>query len=567
MKRAVCLAAVLTGSAAFGQVDFGPNVVVLEPGDPGAQATVDGIFAKQEKAEFGTGRYAILLKPGVHELKAPVGFYTEVAGVGMKPDEVEVRGYVRSKAYLESGNATCNFWRAVENLAIVPAGETELEKTTDVWAVSQATAMRRVHVKGNLNLWDGGWSSGGFLADCKVDGVIKSGSQQQWMSRNTDLGKWEGGSWNMVFVGCEHEPEGEWPGKPYTKVEKTPVVREKPFLVWEKGEWGVRVPGLGKDVRGVTWEAGEAAGKTVPMSEFFVARPGRDDAAAINAALAGGKHVLLTPGTYVLSEPLKVTRAGTIVMGLGYATLRASNGTAAVEVADVSGVTLAGLLVEGGDKESPALVQVGTAGSRADHGADPTFVFDVFCRTGGEINGKVKALVTVNSNSVVGDNLWLWRADHGEGAGWGSNTTANGLVVKGDDVTMYGLFVEHTTEYQVLWEGERGRTYFYQSEMPYDPPSQAAWMSPGGAGEKKGWASYKVADGVKAHEAWGLGIYSVFFGAPVVVDSPVEVPEALEGSMHHLVTARFAGKPGSGFVHVINDKGGDVIKSKWARVK
>ncbi len=53
-----------------------------------------------------------------------------------------------------------------------------------------------------------------------------------------------------------------------------------------------------------------------------------------------------------------------------------------------------------------------------------------------------------------------------------TNTSANGLVVNGNDVIAYGLFVEHHQQCQVVWNGNRGRTYFYQSEIPYDPPSQ-----------------------------------------------------------------------------------------------
>jgi hypothetical protein len=60
----------------------------------------------------------------------------------------------------------------------------------------------------------------------------------------------------------------------------------------------------------------------------------------------------------------------------------------------------------------------------------------------------------------------MWRADHGAGASWYDNMAQNGLVVNGDRVTAYGLFVEHYQQYQVLWNGNNGRTYFYQSELP-----------------------------------------------------------------------------------------------------
>ena len=75
--------------------------------------------------------------------------------------------------------------------------------------------------------------------------------------------------------------------------------------------------------------------------------------------------------------------------------------------------------------------------------------------------------------------------------------------MNGDDVTGYGLFVEHYQQFNTVWNGDRGRTIFYQNELAYDPPNQSSWMS----GSTLGWA-YKVADQVTTHEAWGLGAYS-----------------------------------------------------------
>jgi hypothetical protein len=112
------------------------------------------------------------------------------------------------------------------------------------------------------------------------------------------------------------------------------------------------------------------------------------------------------------------------------------------------------------------------------------------------------------------------------------------LVVNGSRVTAYGLFVEHHQQYQVLWNGNAGRTYFYQSEIPYDPPDQASYSS--GTDEKgkltNGWASYKVADRVTTHEAWGLGVYSVCRHPNVVLSRAIEVPRAPGVRFHHMIT-------------------------------
>ncbi|MBX3378929.1 MAG: hypothetical protein KF805_02450 [Phycisphaeraceae bacterium] len=544
--------------------DFGPNVLVFDPSTPDIQKHVDRVFARQEKNQFGSDRYALLLKPGTYNLDMQVGFYTHVAGLGRSPDDVSITGAVRAHAKWMKGNATCNFWRSVENLSITP---TEIE-IPNMWAVSQGASMRRVHVRGDLLLADHGWSSGGFLADSKIDGEVLSGSQQQWFSRNCNWDEWIGGNWNMVFLGCANPPAGEWPERPYTVIDRTPVIREKPFLfVDEIGRYSVRVPALRAETRGITW-AGDVSnespgGTSISIEHFHIARPDRDSAETINAALRNGKHLLFTPGIYRLDAPIRVPHPGTVVLGLGYPTLVPVNGSAAISVADVNGVTVAGILIDAGSIPSISLLQVGDPDSSLFHATDPTMLFDVFCRAGGAIVGSSKSLVTIYSQDVVGDNLWLWRADHGKGAKWLINRNENGLIVHGDDVTMYGLFVEHCHEYQTIWNGDGGRAYFYQSEMPYDPPYQEAWMHDG----VHGYASYKVADHVRTHEAWGLGIYCVFWAAPIFADTAIEVPEHPGIRMHHMITIRLNGQPDSGICHVINDRGEAVMYDKRAVVK
>jgi hypothetical protein len=151
-------------------------------------------------------------------------------------------------------------------------------------------------------------------------------------------------------------------------------------------------------------------------------------------------------------------------------------------VADVNGVKLAGLLIDAGTTNSAVLAEIGPAGSSADHSANPTSLHDVFFRVGGAGVGKATVSLRINSNNVIGDHMWIWRADHGSGVGWTSNTGANGLVVNGANVTAYGLFVEHYQQFQVIWNGNGGRTYFFQNEIPYDVPNQSV----GAAGRRSG---------------------------------------------------------------------------------
>ena len=533
--------------------DFGPNVLIFDPSmsTSSIQSKLDGIYGKQASNQFGTERYAYFFKPGKYDLDVQIGFYTHAIGLGASPDDVTITGAVRSKASWDGGNATLNFWRAAENLAVVPTQD----GNTNVWAVSQATWMRRLHVKGSTVLSDNGWSSGGFIADSVVDGKIDSGTQQQFLLRNDTIGNWQGGSWNMVFVGDEGAPGGTWPGSPITVIDTTPVVREKPYLVIDgAGHYSVTVPGLRHDVKGPSWKANPPQ-TSVPIESFHVARAGTDDATSLNAALSSGKHLIITPGIYHLGAPLKITHPGTIVLGLGLATLVPDAGTEVLSIDDVDGVTVAGLIIEAGKVESPMLVRVGTPGSSADHSASPTALFDVSCRVGGAVAGTTKGCMTVESNHVITDNLWMWRADHGNGAEWGVNRSANGFIVNGDDVTAYGLFVEHFQEYQTLWNGNGGRVYFYQSEIPYDPPSQGEWQHAG----KNGWASYRVADSVTTHEAWGLGVYCVF-QQPVQLDSALETPNAPGVAMHHMVTLWLGIADGSAINHIINGTGDAVYK-------
>ncbi len=89
-----------------------------------------------------------------------------------------------------------------------------------------------------------------------------------------------------------------------------------------KGNYDVRVPSLVTDSAGITWHSGVTPGKSIPIAKFYIAHAGTDTAASVNAQLAQGKNLIFTPGIYDLTEPIHITRANTVVMGLGFATLR-----------------------------------------------------------------------------------------------------------------------------------------------------------------------------------------------------------------------------------------------------
>ncbi len=531
---------------------FGTNVMVFDPTMSMAdiQAKIDGVYSTQGvlAGQFATTRTAFLFKPGAYALNVKVGYYTQVIGLGASPDDVTITGAVTSTGLAvggSSGNATLSFWRAAENLAVAPTNN------LDLWAVSQGASFRRMHVKGALNLADTGTSSGGYIADSKIDTTVTSGSQQQYFTRNTEWKTWQGGVWNMVFVGVPNAPTGAWPAQPDTVVAQAPSVQEKPYLTIDAaGTYSVVVPTARANAAGASWTTSATPATTVALDAFYVASADRDSAASMNLALAQGKHLLLEPGIYHLADTLHVARAGTIVMGLGLATLVADTAAPALTVAEVDGVEIAGLIVDAGPMNAPTLIQIGAPGAGQAHATAPTWLYDLSCRVGGGQAGTAGSCLTIDSGDVVGDNLWLWRADHGTGVGWTTNAAKNGLVVNGANVTMYGLFVEHFEEFQTLWNGNGGRVYFYQSELPYDPPSQDMWTHDG----VNGYASYKVADAVTTHEAWGVGIYSAF-RQNVVADNAIETPTALVGSMHHLVTVWLNGMATTAINHIIDGTG------------
>ncbi|MFF1688082.1 MULTISPECIES: coagulation factor 5/8 type domain-containing protein [unclassified Streptomyces] len=526
--------------------DLGPQVIVFDPSTPGIQAKLDDIFKQQESAQFGTGRYAFLFKPGTYNgLNAQLGFYTSIAGLGLSPDDTSINGDVTVDAGWFNGNATQNFWRSAENLALTPVNG------TNRWAVAQAAPFRRMHVRGGLNLAPNGygWASGGYIADSRIDGTVGPYSQQQWYTRDSSVGGWTNAVWNMVFSGVEGAPGQSFPNPPYTTLDTTPVSREKPFLYLDGADYKVFLPEKRTDARGTTWGSGTPRGTSLALTQFYVAKPGVS-AATLNAALDQGLNLLLTPGIYHLDAAVEVKRANAVVLGLGYATLIPDNGVTAVKVADVDGVRLAGFLIDAGAVNSQTLLEVGPSGASADHSANPITVQDVFVRIGGAGPGKATTSIVVNSRHTIIDHTWVWRADHGDGVGWETNRADYGVRVNGDDVLATGLFVEHFNKYDVYWAGQRGRTIFYQNEKAYDAPNQAAVQD----GNVKGFAAYKVADSVTTHEGWGLGSYCNYTADNTIrQDHGFAAPNTSGVKFHDLLVVSLGGQ--GQYEHVINDIG------------
>jgi hypothetical protein len=290
------------------------------------------------------------------------------------------------------------------------------------------------------------------------------------------------------------------------------------------------------------------------LESFLVATPSTP-VEAINSALDEGQNLLLTPGVYPLDHPIVVNHPGTVVLGLGFATLVPQTGTAALIVRPNEGVKVSGLIVDAGPVTSPVLVRVGTSHRHGDAVENPNLIQDVFVRIGGATPGSATVGIVDNSNNSIIDDVWAWRADHGAGVGWTSNVSNTGLIVNGNNVTAYGLFVEHFQKTEVQWNGQGGSVIFFQNEMPYDPPSQAAWMSAPGV---NGYPALAVAPNVTSFQGYGMGSYSFFNqGVPVYSDNAFVVPTTLApGSLHDLLTVFLNASASGGITNVVDNTGG-----------
>eukprot|EP00929_Paragymnodinium_shiwhaense_P115965 TRINITY_DN8515_c0_g2_i1.p1 TRINITY_DN8515_c0_g2~~TRINITY_DN8515_c0_g2_i1.p1 ORF type:complete len:654 (-),score=58.12 TRINITY_DN8515_c0_g2_i1:532-2328(-) len=500
-----------------------------------AAYAVNGGQSPGNHGQFVSSRYAFLFKPGSYDVDVPVGYYTQVLGLGASPADVVFtsgRG-----VYCEEGStdphhgALSTFWRGAENF--------QTNAGTMLWAVSQATALRRVIASNDLNLYENsGYSSGGYIGNSQVKNSVNAGTQQQFFARNCQIGRWTGGAWNLVFVGVQGAPNAD---NTHLPVSETPVIAEKPFITVDtSGRYALNVPPIKNNRVGTDYGA-----TLVDFEMVYVANAETDTASSINTKLAEGFHVILSPGIYNLQTALELTHANQVLLGIGLATLIPTNGNACVKVRDVPGVRVAGLLLQAGSVKSQTLLQWGVQNGTATTGV----VSDVYARVGGPAeaaHAQCATMFEINTSRVILDNTWLWRADHTVD---GETTTGQlpvdvGAVINGDDFVAYGFKVEHCLTDQVQWNGDRGRTYMFQSELPYDVTTDFG---------TNGYCGYRVADSVQQHMGYGIGVYHFFRDHPVRVKSGIVAPTSLEGQFEHAFTVHLAGQ--GTIEHDLNNEG------------
>lgn len=577
-QGALLVAAIVVAGLANAQggvtPNFGPNVTIIDP-----SMSVDEINSTlQALATQSTGfdeiRHAVYFMPGTYGsaagaqdpatatefINSPIGFMETIQGLGAAPGDVTINGNLRVGT--ATGNALGTFWRSLSNVRLNPI-EADEPAHTMRYNTSQASPLRRLDIAGNLDL-SGGLAAGNLLANSRISGYVKAGFE--WVSdaspvagqfyyylRDSEIGSWQGHFVDFVFSGVDGAPAMNANPNDVTTLPTTPISREAPFLFVNQNKFMVFVPAARTNTSGVHWSMSKESGQSLPLDKFYIAHP-TDTAATLNEELSRGKNLILTPGVYKVDEPIHVTRPGAVIMGMGLATVTPTAGTAAIEVDDVPGVILSAITVDANTVNSDVLVRIGTLrGFQRDHReADPTTLSDVFVRVGGSYAGNATTSFEIDQDDVLIDHTWLWRADHGnEGTtGWTVNTGAHGLVVNGDRVTTLGLWVEHYQQSQVVWNGNEGQTIFFESEAPYDPPNQAAYMN----GAENGYPTYEVSDGVRSHDATGM-VMMTFFQAttPVYLQSAIKTVLSPHVRFHDMTDGVLLGT--GGIQNLINASG------------
>jgi len=529
------------------------HVKILDPEVKNAcQDLSDKLFKEMgggcHNGEFSDSRYAVFLKPGFHDCKFEVGFYTTLLGIGRYPKDTMVRQIESADS---CGDALDNFWRGIENFS------TGDGNATVEWHVSQAAPMRRLHVNGTMRLGDG-WSSGGYMSNCDIEGRINAGSQQQWFSRNNNMRGWSWGAWSFVHLGSTGAPanrcfEQSWGYMPvHTNIKETPVIAEKPYIVLQSNgdKYTLVVPDYERNKVGFNWHGPE---KEIPFERVYVANE-NDTAAKISGKLRDEvDYVVLQPGHYYLDEPIKIEKDFQVILGIGMVTLISTHGNSCVEVGDVKGVRVAGIIMEpGSNTPGNHLLRWGKRKSFGDQ-RSPGVMSDVFARVGGRNNStaeerQIHTMVRIDQSHVIVDHSWLWRADH-DVAGLVRNRrnhVAHGLEVNGNHVKTYGLFVEHTLGNLLQWNGEDGAVYMYQSELPYDV-TQANYAD-------RGYHSYHVDQRVRRHQSYGAGVYTYFRDHDVLMDMGLKTPWGIEIKFTNAFIKQLNGF--GGIKHILNDQGG-----------
>jgi hypothetical protein len=536
------------------------------------------VYDKQINNQYGdrlcdSNRYAFCFLPGTYNYTIPVdvGYYTTLSGLGLNPDEVIINALPAPDPKTPTVNPVrCiskydntfldTFWRSCENMKLL-GNKTE-------WFVSQAAPLNNMIIDGNLHLAgtdadaDGNtYASGGFIGNSTINGngytpdtnpsSVKVYSQQQWCNLNSSFKKFSNTVWNLTNIGCNGDLDvvqtPKYGPSSITEIDTTPKIAGKPYLYYD-GSFNMVKPGVKPDISG-----------PLPLTQsdytlidnIFYANPNTPD--DIQKNIDAGKSIVLTPGIYNLTKTITISTNNIIILGLGMATLVAPTGGPAISVTDsITDLRLSSFIIQANtnyitnDNNPPVLLQIGENSNK--NSDSNIFLDNIFIKVGPELttddNINVNTMLTINTNGVVASNLWLWRADHGpNGQIKGASKCNNGLIVNGDNVYIYGLFVEHASENLITWTGNAGKLYFLQSEYPYDVNI-----------DFKNPCLTVTGDNFVGQ---ALGVYCYFRDYPVIVPNAIKC-FGDNVKITNALTVWLNGNKDSSITHVVNDTGDQV---------
>ena len=541
-----------------------------------------------ETDEWSNNRYAILIAGGTYDMpdQFKLGYYTQVAGASSSRDDVRVLPGINVLNNCEKvGDANCkapggldNFWRSFSDISM-DIGRLGAPLR---FAVSQASPMRNLKISGQDILmcdWglggDCGFTSGGFMSKISATGKVILGSQQQFYVTNSNFSQLQAGAWNIVSNGNQGSVFGDgdvstkniWKGFPFTQIDDG-IKLEMPRVVFDGNQWNVQYGSINKNTDNfVVLSLDNNISPTTITAEKI---------SSINSALVSAQGLIIAPGIYHLEGTIVVPN-DKIVLGLGLPSLVCQAPFGGCMKVGSEGTHVAGMTFDAGTNgsysdQNNVLLTVGekSYGSQTN----PTTLQDVYCRVArtdlNQPSPLAYACVQVDSNYVIGENLWLWRADHDKQSlqiPFNINYCKHGLIVNGDNVKMNGLFVEHFNDYQTIWLGKGGKINFYQSELPYFMPTDGSLIEcslPNSADVKKEIVcpSLYIAKSASGFSAQGLGVYSFFpndLGQKTIKAKCAIKVDSNDASISHVIVRWLNGDPMSEITYMLEDPSGSAF--------
>lgn len=434
--------------------------------------------------QFSKERYVFLFKPGTYyNINMLLNYYISYIGGGNnKNDVIFLQSTLiapPSINYPKLGGLD-NFWRSAENFTIDSNGSSypsSWVKYNDYFpdsvllSVSQASPIRNIQIN-NSNLYTfqisekinyaSVYCSGGFMSDIYFNNdstkKLNFGGQQQFYCRNVkniEASNISGGAWNIVMNDDITSNDDSMSGKRVTNMGVVNIPL-KPYYSLEENS---------------------IVNNSTSITDFSIFNP-TSTINEINTALSSGKSIILTPGYYNIDAPIVITNHNTVLLSLGMVTVENQNsGECLIINDDLNNVKVAGIVIQASESSVGITNTLIKVGNTVKNNSSNIFLHDIFVRVGGPSlkptnNNRVDKMMVINSNNVILDNCWLWRADHTNSISGGlgpTNAVCNhALEVNGNNVKAYGLSCEHTLQDIVTWNGDNGEVNFYQCELPYD---------------------------------------------------------------------------------------------------